>query len=429
MQRFEPVKTASRVAGEGASFDVAQDCPEHRRGTKCPGTTTWVGRSLVVGVLAAICSAVPASAQTPAAPKGPRPGEVAVAPIKCWWKADTTAVRVGERFGVTLTCGVIEAGDIVVVPALNQLEGGALALTPFDVISSVRREDIVSPPWRYFQFEYVVRLLSDGFFGQDVNIPALTVTYNLKAQGGETEGRDQTYILPALPMRILSLVPRGATDIRDASTDTFALLESRRFRSTADLVASGILFAFAALLAVVALVTGTARFRTKKVGAARPIAMPAMLSGSLRALDAVKTEAQGGWTPELARRALSALRVGGAVALRRPVAQEYVARDARERDGQVAVRTGLLRPKRAMVSAAVTSSVVAAHLANGHAPSPSARAALEPLGESLRVFNATAYGRAGDADSIALNAALEQGTDAIKRLRSRSRWPLSLIHA
>ena len=87
------------------------------------------------------------------------------------------------------------------------------------------------------------------------------------------------------------------------------------------------------------------------------------------------------------------------MALRRPVAQEYVARDTAERPGQIAVRAGLLRPKRAMVSAAVTSSVIAAHLANGHPPSGSARAALEPLGESLRVFNAAAYGREGDADS------------------------------
>jgi hypothetical protein len=384
---------------------------------------------LAVGAVVTIGVASAAWGQTPPAPRAPRAGEVAVEPIKCWWKADTTAVRVGERFGLTLTCGVIEAGEIVVVPALNQLEGGALALTPFDVISSVRREDIVAPPWRYFQFEYVVRLLSDGFFGQEVNIPALTVTYNLKAQGGETEGRDQSYILPALPMRILSLVPRGATDIRDASTDTFALLESRRFRSTADLVASAILFAFAGVLAVLALVTGTARFRTKKVGAARPVATPAMLGGSLRALDGVRTEAQGGWTPALARRALSALRVGGAVALRRPVAQEYVPRDTPERDGQIAVRAGLLRPKRALVSAAVTPGIIDAHLSNGHAPSPSTRAALEPLGESLRVLSAAAYGRSRETDSIALNAALEQGTDAIKRLRARSRWPLSLINA
>jgi hypothetical protein len=31
---------------------------------------------------------------------------------------------------------------------------------------------MVAPPWRYVQFDYSVRLLSDGgFFGQDVMIP------------------------------------------------------------------------------------------------------------------------------------------------------------------------------------------------------------------------------------------------------------------
>src|SRR5687767_11029647 len=144
-----------------------------------------VGRGVVAVLLV---SAVPVLAQAPpvvrspqlAGPAGParpaqartaKPGEVATDPIKCWWKADRTAVRVGERFGLTLTCGVVEAGPVTVVPAINQLEGGALALTPFEVVSSVRREDVVSSPWRYFQFEYVLRLLSDGFFGQDINIP------------------------------------------------------------------------------------------------------------------------------------------------------------------------------------------------------------------------------------------------------------------
>ena len=89
-----------------------------------------------------------AAAQTPAAP---REGEVQSDPIRCWWKADRTAVRVGERFGLVLTCAVIEAGPITVVPVLNQLEPGALSITPFEVVSGARGEDMVAPPWRYVQ--------------------------------------------------------------------------------------------------------------------------------------------------------------------------------------------------------------------------------------------------------------------------------------
>src|SRR5688500_6799605 len=112
--------------------------------------------------MVAMCVAAPALAQAPARP--PRPGEVASDPIRCWWKTDRTTVRVGEQFQLVLTCGVIEVGSTTVVPALNQLEPGALALTPFEVVSGVRREDIVAPPWRYVQFEYSARLLADGFF-------------------------------------------------------------------------------------------------------------------------------------------------------------------------------------------------------------------------------------------------------------------------
>jgi len=109
----------------------------------------------IIAVLPAFATAQaaarPSDAQTPAAPRpsagnaqtatpsrpkegpaaaAPRPapkeGEVQSDPIKCWWKADRTAVRVGERFGLVLTCAVIEAGPITVVPVLNQLEPGAL---------------------------------------------------------------------------------------------------------------------------------------------------------------------------------------------------------------------------------------------------------------------------------------------------------------
>ena len=42
----------------------------------------------------------------------------------------------GERFGLVLTCAVIEAGPITVVPVLNQLEPGALSITPFEVVAA-----------------------------------------------------------------------------------------------------------------------------------------------------------------------------------------------------------------------------------------------------------------------------------------------------
>src|SRR5512138_42182 len=152
---------------------------------------TWIGlvvATLCVGVLAgaafaqtpvpaAPANTAPAKPPSPPAAKAPapppvapplppKPGEVSSDPIRCWWKADRTAVRVGEHFGLVLTCSVIETGPITVVPVLNQLEPGALSITPFEVVSGVSHDDVVVAPWRYIQREYAVRLLSDGFFGQ-----------------------------------------------------------------------------------------------------------------------------------------------------------------------------------------------------------------------------------------------------------------------
>jgi hypothetical protein len=391
-------------------------------------TRTWY--SALTGV-AAILVALPslAGAQSAASRPKPKEGEVQSDPIRCWWKADRTAVRVGERFGLVLTCAVIESGPITVVPALNQLEPGALSITPFEVVSGARGEDMVAPPWRYVQFDYAVRLLSDGFFGQDVTIPGVTVTYNLQTTGG-TQGRDQTYVLPALPMRILSLVPKSASDIRDTSGQTFASIASRRFRSSLAQILAWVSFAFAAVLAIFALVRAVGAIRSKTVATARRLPVPSVLGGCLNTISEVAADAsKRGWSPDLARRAVAALRIAGAVALGRPVAQDFVGRDAVEREGQLTIRTGLIRPRRVLLSASVTSKVIASHLGNGRALGAGARARLESISEALGVFSAASYGRNGKPDSSALDAAVESSKDVIRGLRSRARWPMRTASA
>jgi hypothetical protein len=238
----------------------------HAQTTVAPAATTKPPAA------AAATTKPPAAPSVPTpAPLPPKAGEVSSDPIRCWWKADRTAVRVGERFGLVLTCSVIETGPITVVPVLNQLEPGALSLTPFEVVSGGPKvDDVITPPWRFIQREYNLRLLSDGFFGQEVSIPALTVTYNLASKGTGQQGRDQTYILPALPMRVLSLVPKGVSDIRDASGQTFASVESRRFRATTATVTAWISFAFAGVLGLFALARVVGQFRVKSKHAVKP---------------------------------------------------------------------------------------------------------------------------------------------------------------
>ena len=245
----------------------------------------------------------PAAARLP-----PRPGQVESDPIRCWWKTDRTSVRVGETFGLTLTCGVIETGPIAVVPALTQLEGGAIQLTPFEVVSATRRADVVVPPWRYVQFEYTVRLLNDGYFGQDVSLPALTVTYNLKSAGADSAGRDQSYVLPALPMRILSLVPRAAERhprrlVAHLRRDRVAaLLRHRGAGGGGDRAGVRRRVRGARGPALRAALPGAdARVRAPGAGG---VAARRLRRGAARACR--RTRAPSGWSPELARRALPA---------------------------------------------------------------------------------------------------------------------------
>jgi hypothetical protein len=367
----------------------------------------------------------PTAAPPPAAPLPPKAGEVASDPIRCWWKADRTAVRVGERFGLVLTCAVIKTGPVTVEPVLNQLEPGALSLTPFEVVSGGPKvDDVIVPPWRYIQREYVLRLLSDGFFGQDVAIPSLMVTYNLTSAGTGQQGRDQTYILPALPMRVLSLVPKSAGDIRDASGLTFASVESRRFRASVATIAAWIAFAFAGVLTLFALSHIVGLFRVSGAQAVKPLPAPSLLHASLRVLSQVKDDAaRAGWTSELSRRAVAALRIAGATAVGKQVAQNVVTRNAPERDGQVVVSTRWPKRKRVLLSAATTAMTITRELDNGLGADARTRSSAESIAQAIGVLSAAGYGRTSPSDNAALDAALDDSTEAVRRLRAGTQWP------
>ena len=233
------------------------------------------------------------------------------------------------------------------------------------------------------------------------------MTYNVKAPDGSAQGRDLAYVLPSLPMRIVSLVPRSAADIRDTSADTFAAVETRRFRSAAALVAGGICFAFAALFVMLGILQAVRRFRPRET-AVRPLPAPSLLRACSRTLSDIRAEARGGWTPALVRRALAALRIAAAVAAGRRVSQDFVGNGVPEREGQLAVRTGLLRSRRAVVSASMTPGA----LADG------------PLGDALRVFSAVRYGRSSEIDGSVLDAALAGSSGEVRRLQVRALWPM-----
>jgi len=366
-----------------------------------------MSKSIFWIVLTAVLSTTPLSAQTSSS-----------APIKCWWRTDKTAVLVGEQFTLRLTCGVTETRGTTAVPKMEQLDPGAVQLSPFEVVSGTRHDDVLAPPWRYFQYDYTLRLIGQDSFGDDVDIPAFTVTYSLKSDvPGAGAGRDHMYVLPPLPMHIQSLVPKKANDIRDSAPESFAAATAHLSRATQEFTAAGIIFGFSGLMVVFAAVHVIRRHRAQ--GPARlPVVSDTKLVGAcLQEIGRIQSEVKtSGWTPERAGSALTVLRIGSAVAMRRGVAQSPMVDAAAPREGQIAVRKGFLGRERIAVSAAITPDAFERYAVNGNAM-------VADLGKSLFAFSAVRYGRNGNIDTPALNRALDNSRAALQRLRFRSwKW-------
>jgi hypothetical protein len=341
-----------------------------------------------------------------------------VAPIECWWKTDRSAVRVGENFTLTMTCAVLDTERVKVVVDESGLAPSALHLVPFDIVGGERFRDIVNAPRRFFQYQYTMRVLGEEFFGKEITLPRLQISYRVQnsLQGGTAlQGREAQYSLVPVPIRVLSLVPTGAADIRDTPVDTFGDVDARLFRSNVLLIFAGVAFVLAGLMTLMLLaraavkrhVTASARHRTVSPGT--------VLRAASRELGAVQSASQnGGWNGELAGRAAAALRLAGAVALSRPVGHHQIDRGMMPTEGQVLAAPSLatLRGKRTVLSASVTPDTIPL---NGK--SASASESWQSLSQALGIFTAVRYSRNGGIDGTALDSALAEGRDAVKRLR------------
>ena len=341
-------------------------------------------------------------------------------PLTCWWRTSTAAVIMGERFTVTLTCATQETErDRVAVDPI-QFDATALALAPFEVLSGRRHDDVVVRPLRHFQYEYVVRIVGSAAFGQDIDIPALSIKYRRQSSIGDTEGREFTYVLPALPVRVLSLLPAKAADIRDWTHEAFRELEARRRRARLELIAAAVAFAFAVVLLALALARMVVRYRARRPLGARRLSPSAIMGGGVRDLRRLAAEvAREGWTPDRAARALASLRVAAAVATGRAVAQSPIDATTQIREGQIGLRAGLFRQRQTVMSAAASAAWVDRRLA-ASPTGPVARrvtGALAAIRDSLRTFTRARYGPPGDLDAAALDAAFEAGVKAARRLR------------
>jgi hypothetical protein len=377
----------------------------------------------VLAIVFLSMAALPAAAQ-----------DVSTDPLRCWWRTSAGAVRIGEPFTVVLTCAVLETDAATVVVDQSRLEPSVVQFPPFEVLGGSHGADLRSDQRRFFQYEYRLRLITENMFGKDAVLPETKISYRVQSKVGQKtaiQGRDQTYMLPAQSIKVLSLVPADAADIRDSGAETFGDIDRRAFRANLFSVVGAVLFVVAGLLALLAAVRLFRRYRTPVTAAERPITDAAILRGAGAELRAVRREREnGGWTPELAGRALAALRIPAAYALGRKVGFVQMRRaQAPSPSGDLVLRTGWPKTKTITVSGAATSQTVARAQANVENDAKRG-ALLDALAQALTTFTTAQYGRAdAKLDDAALDGALSTAFDVLKRVRFEQTWLMKRLAA
>jgi hypothetical protein len=385
-----------------------------------------VPRALALAIVAVIGAGV-VEAQTVAAPDS-ETINVEVDPIGCWWRTSTGAIRVGEPFVVVLTCAVIENAQNIVVPDQSRLEPTALQLPPFEVMGGRRFSDSRTADRRFFQYEYRARLIQDDAFGTDARLPPLELKYRIRTRtpdGSSVEGRELIYILPPVSVRVLSLVPADASDIRDATDETFSDLDAQAFRANVLRVIAGLLFSLGAVMAMLMLVRLVRQLGRAEEGSRQLVPDALVLRRASRELAVVQREReQQGWSDELAGRALSALRIVGAYALARRTNQIKAPEKDESHDGYLVLPSGWRRRSRVLVSGSVTGLTVG-HALVGIEPGSRRHTDLEHLQTALARFGSVQYGRdGGNLDEVGLDESLARGLALARRLAMQYFWPI-----
>jgi hypothetical protein len=393
-----------------------------------------IARVLLVALALADGAAAAAQGRGPgpgrnATPEHERP-MVEVAPIRCWWRTSAGAVTIGEPFDVRLTCAVLEADSVQVVPDETRLSVAAVQLKPFEVLGGNHPADTRAGQRRFFQYRYTVRLLDADSIGGDVSLPNLTLTYKVQSRvavDATLAGRDFTYVLSGLPVHVLSLVPEDGVDIRDAADVGLERLEALRFRARLFDIGALALLGAGILLAISAVVAVVGRARATPVRERSRVPDRRVLRVTRAELDRVAGDAAGGWTAELVAAGHAAMRVIASVAIGRPLAEQPLSRGAAPAEGRIAVRALLPRREGTAVTSATTASDVARALAALPLDASLAhRSGLEALRAALSVFTAAQYA-SGDAapDGAALATAVETGRAEASRLERERLWPWS----
>lgn len=333
---------------------------------------------------------------------------VEVDPVQCWWRTSAPSVRIGEGFTIHLTCAALETEAATAVIDRSRLGTAAVQFPPFEVTSGTQSADYVTAGRRFMQYHYNVRLIAEDFFGSDIVIPAVAITYRIESrvqQDAAVQGREQTYELPALTMRINSLVANDARHIREAAVPSLDQIAAREFRASMFRLIAIILFAVAGLTLLLTLLRAIRQRRTADMQTAQHL-LPhrRVLAGVRRELGELRQETRAGWSPETLARALAAARVVGSYFAGQPVTQ----REGKAvSGGELGIGGGLLGGRHVAVSAASTATVLRS---KGDAAD---------LDAALATFTAARYGRTETYTNSDLDDALEAVVRAAGRAASR----------
>jgi hypothetical protein len=380
-----------------------------------------VKRFLLLFPLLFVCAS--AAAQTPSAPTAGATAEVD--PLRCWWRSSAGSVRTGETFDVSLTCAVLDNEGVQVVPDESRLGAAVIQMAPFEIVGGSHPTDLRSGARRFFQYQYTLRIISPDAIGKDVALPPTVIHYAINsrvAANTAVKGRDLVYILPPMAIRVASMVPTTAGDIRDAAGENFGNVEAYEFRASVLEIVAISCVALGALMTIFVLVGLARRARRRMPIDERELPVRSILGVAAKELSAVQREReQQGWTSDLAARALAAARVSAAGALGKPASQRLADAKSKAGEGRLIVPAPL-RGKRRVLSSATTANDLHAALAAPDGVDPARAPMLERLRDALTTFSVAQYGQDTTLDQSALDGALTATIEATGQVRADHTW-------
>lgn len=361
-----------------------------------------------------------AQTRTPVGPPPP-PG---TAPLQCWWRTSSGAIHVGEILEVTLTCAARDDEQVRAVPDESRLTVAAVQMAPWEIVGGSHPPDTRAGGRRFFQYVYQVRAIDPDAIGRDVKLPALVIPYKLESRVGADAtlaGRDLSHVMPQLAVRMLSLVPTEAVDIRDTTNVSLGRVEALRFRARGFGLAGTVFAVLAAVAALGALAPLAGRLRTRRPGAAGGVSDRAALVHAAGVLDDVLQRARADeWTAEGIADAHRAARLVTAIALGSDWRQQRLETPATA-EGRLVVPGRWRRPATALTARVTPGAVDRALNARAAASGATSRVRLERLRDGLVALTRAQYSQ-GAVDRAAVEEAAGAARDIAREIARERLW-------